>query len=155
MLKQKVVTLSLRGLRSIGRKALAKDKKKKKDAKKDKPAKLNKAVKKASKKAAKIAANPLVAEVVAATLLAAAAAIRNPRKAREIALSAGDELGNAAKGAAGQGNAFWKLAMDVAKRSVDALSEDEAPAPAKPRPAGRAAAKKAPAKPKKAAATKN
>ena len=133
---------------------MAKDKKKKKDGKKDKAAKLDKAVKKASRRAAKIAANPLVAEVVAATLLAAAAAIRNPRKAREIALSAGDELGNAAKGAVGQGNAFWKLAMDVAKRSVDALGGDEPLTAAKKAPVRKATVKKAAAKPRKPAATK-
>ena len=144
---------------------MAKDKKKKRDGKKDKAAKLNKAVKKASRKAARIAANPLVAEVVAATLLAAAAAIRNPRKAREIALSAGDELGNAARGAAGQGNAFWKLAMDVARRSIDALGEHQASAPAPARkapvrkapvrkaPVRKAAAGKAAKKPRKAAGT--
>jgi hypothetical protein len=133
---------------------MAKDKKKKRDGKKDKAAKLNKAVKKASRKAARIAANPLVAEVVAATLLAAAAAIRNPRKAREIALSAGDELGNAARGAAGQGNAFWKLAMDVARRSVDALGESESSAPAKRAPVRKAAVRKAAAKPRKPASVK-
>ena len=103
---------------------MGKDKKKKKDAKKDGPDKMKKVVKRATKKAAKIAQNPVVAEVVAATLVAAAAAIRNPKKAREIALAAGDELGNAAKGAAGQGGAFWQLAMDVAKRSVEALGDD-------------------------------
>ena len=143
---------------------MAKDKNKKKDGKKDKAIKVRKVVKKAKKRAAKMAANPLVAEVVAATLLAAAAAIRNPKKAREIALSAGDELGSAAKGAVGQGNAFWKLAMDVAKRSVDALGEDQPPAAAKKAPVRKAAvrkaavrkaaAKKPAARPKKPAAAK-
>ena len=104
---------------------MAKDKKKQKDAKKAKPDKVRKVVKRATKKAAKIAQNPVVAEVVAATLVAAAAALRNPKKAREIALAAGDEIGDAAKGAAAQGGAFWQLALDVAKRSVDALAEDQ------------------------------
>ena len=108
---------------------MAKDKKTKKDTKKRAknagPDKMKKVVKKATKKAAKIAQNPIVAEVVAATLVAAAAAIRNPKKAREIALAAGDEIGGAAKTATGQGGAFWQLAMDVAKRSVDALAEDQ------------------------------
>ena len=128
---------------------MAKDKKKQKDGKKDKASKggkTGKKFRKATEKATKLAANPLVAEVVAATLLAAAAAIRNPKKAREIALSAGDELSSAAKGAIGQGNAFWKLAMDVAKRSVDALGEDQAPAPARKAPVRKAAVKKAAAK---------
>ena len=119
---------------------MAKDKKSKKDTKKTKPDKLKKTVKKASKRAAKIAANPLVAEVVSATLLAAAAAIRNPKKAREIALAAGDEMTTVAKGAVGQGNVFWKLALDVAKKSIDALGE--APQSAKAAPVRKAAATK-------------
>jgi hypothetical protein len=135
---------------------MAKDKKKSggKKAKAGQASKTGKKFRKATEKAAKLAANPLVAEVVAATLLAAAAAIRNPRKAREIAMSAGDELGNAAKGAVGQGNAFWKLAIDVAKRSVDALGEGQAPGPAKKAPVRKATVKKAAAKPRKAAAAK-
>jgi len=133
---------------------MAKDKKGKKDGKKNKPDKLKKAVKKASKRAAKIAANPLVAEVVASTLLAAAAAIRNPKKAREIALAAGDEMTTAARGAVGQGNVFWKLALDVAKKSVDALGEAPKAAPVRKAAAKKPAAKKATAKPKKPAAAK-
>jgi hypothetical protein len=73
-------------------------------------------------KAVDLASNPLVAEVVAATLVAAAAAIKDPNKARAIANSVGDELGKAAKGAQG-GSAMWQLAMDVAKRSMSALAE--------------------------------
>lgn len=78
--------------------------------------------KKVKAKAVDLASNPLVAEVVAATLIAAAAAIKDPKKARAIAESAGDELGRAAKGTEA-GAAMWQLAMDVAKRSVSALSE--------------------------------
>ena len=103
---------------------MAKDKNKKPASKKPKPGKVRKVVRKATRKASKVASNPIVAEVVAATLLAAAAAIRNPKRARALALAAGDELGDAAKGAAGQGSAFWQLAVDIAKRSVDALGED-------------------------------
>jgi hypothetical protein len=94
----------------------------------------------------------LVSEVVAATLLAASAAIRNPKKAREIALAAGDEMTTAARGAVGEGNVFWKLALDVAKKSVDALGE--APRPAKAAPVRTAAAKKSAAKAKKPAAAR-
>lgn len=78
--------------------------------------------KKVKAKAADLASNPLVAEVVAATLVAAAAAIKDPKKARAIAESVGDELGKAAKGAQG-GSAMWQLAMDVAKRSMGALAD--------------------------------
>jgi hypothetical protein len=80
------------------------------------------AAKKVKAKAADLASNPLVAEVVAATLVAAAAAIKDPKKARQIAASAGDELGKAVKGAEA-GGALWLLAMDVARRSVAALAE--------------------------------
>jgi hypothetical protein len=84
-------------------------------------AKVTKAVQGARKKAAKIAANPAVAEVVAASLVAAAAAIRDPKKARAIATIVGAELETASKQAIDRGNAFWQLALDIAKRSIDAL----------------------------------
>lgn len=64
---------------------------------------------------------PEVSEIVAAALVGAAAALRDPAKARQLAASVGEEIEQAAKGAAGQGAAIWQLAMDVAKRSVDAL----------------------------------
>ena len=102
---------------------MAKDKKKK-DGKKGKANKAGKKFRKATEKAAKLAANPVVAEIVAAALLAAAAAVRNPDKARSVAKSAGDELSDAARTATRQGGAFWQLAVDIARRSVDALAED-------------------------------
>src|SRR6186713_2469122 len=55
-------------------------------------AKVTKVVQGARKKAATIAANPAVTEVVAASLVAAAAAIRDPKKARDIATIVGAEL---------------------------------------------------------------
>ena len=67
------------------------------------------------------ASRPEVSEIVAAALVGAAAALRDPTKARQLAASVGEEIEQAAKGAAGQGAAIWQLAMDVAKRSVDAL----------------------------------
>jgi hypothetical protein len=126
---------------------LAKDKKKREAAgKKDKKAKKAKAkpvvastataaapenskvvdaVRTAKRKATDLASNPAVAEVVAATLVAAAAALRNPQKARELAASARDELTAAGKAGTGQGNAFWQLALDVARRSVDTLGSSD------------------------------
>ncbi len=78
------------------------------------------------KKVAKAAAsNPVVAEVVAATLVAAAAAIRDPAKARHIAAAAGDELKALTKGTAKGGEAMWQLAMDVAGRSIAAFGAGE------------------------------
>ncbi|WP_309661179.1 hypothetical protein [Sphingomonas sp.] len=97
---------------------VAKDKNKKRAGKR---AKLAKAVQDAGQKAAKIATNPAVAEVVAASLVAAAAAIRDPKKARDLATIVGTELETASKQAIDRGNAFWQLALDIAKRSIDAI----------------------------------
>jgi hypothetical protein len=105
-------------------------------------AKVTKVVQGARKKAATIAANPAVTEVVAASLVAAAAAIRDPKKARDIATIVGAELETASKQAVDRGNAFWKMALDIAKRSIDALGGDSGRKKAKPK-----AAKKAKAKP--------
>jgi len=102
---------------------MAKDKKKAK-AKKAKPNKVEKKFRKVTEKAAKLAANPIVAEIVAAALVAAAAAVKNPQKARSVAKAAGDELSGAAKSATKQGGAFWQLAVDIARRSVDSLAEE-------------------------------
>ena len=54
-------------------------------------------------------------------MVAAAAAIRGPKKARDIATVVGAELETASKQAVDRGNAFWQLALDIAKRSIDAL----------------------------------
>lgn len=112
------------------------------------------AVRKVATKARKLAANPVVTEVVAATLVAAAAALKNPAKARALAESVADELQEASKAAATKTGAFWQLAMDIARRSVDTLGiEQKAGKPEKARkPAKPAKPKKAakPEKPKKA-----
>ena len=84
---------------------------------------VTKAVQEARKKATQLANNPAVAEVVAASLVAAAAAIKNPKTARSMAASVGDELEAASKQAVNRGNAFWKLALDIAKRSIDTLGQ--------------------------------
>ena len=102
---------------------MAKDKKSK--GKKDKPKKVEKKFRKATEKAAKLASNPIVAEIASAALLAAAAALRNPEKARSVAKAAGDELSGAARTVSKQGGAFWGLALDIARRSVDALAQDQ------------------------------
>jgi hypothetical protein len=86
----------------------------------------SKTVRKVAKKASRLASNPIVAEVVAATLVAAAAAIRDPKKARAMATAAGEELKSAAEGAKKTGDAWWQLAMDVAARSIDALGGADA-----------------------------
>ena len=124
---------------------MAKDKQKKKPAKPARPikrrvkaagartpakgsrgAKVAKVAQKAGKKAAGLAANPLVAEVVAATLVAAAAALRNPKKARDMAAAAAGELESASKATSKSGSALWQLALDVARRSIDSVGADGA-----------------------------
>ena len=107
-------------------------KKKDKKDKSTRSAKSTKSTAQRVKKATvKLASNPVVSEVVAATLVAAAAALRNPKKARALAESAADEIGAASKEMAGKGGTMWKLAMDVARKSLDALGGDEEPAPKK------------------------
>ena len=100
-----------------------------KAAKTAKAAKITKVAKSAKvqkvvKGAKKIAQNPMTTEVVAATLVAAAAALRDPKKAKALALEAADDLKKAAKSGA-DGGALWKLAPDVARRSIDAVGKDD------------------------------
>lgn len=100
---------------------------------KSRRATVTKAVRGARQTATKLASNPAVAEIVAASLVAAAAAIKNPKKARSMAASVGDELEAASKQAVNSGSAFWKMALDIAKRSIEALGSDSGKAKAKPR----------------------
>ncbi len=79
-------------------------------------------VQKVVKGAKKLAQNPLTTEVVAATLVAAAAALRDPKKAKALALEAADDLKKAAKSGA-DGGALWKLALDIARRSIDTVGK--------------------------------
>ena len=81
-------------------------------------------VQKVMKGAKKIAKNPMTTEVVAATLVAAAAALRDPKKAKALALSAADDLKKAAKSGA-DGGALWKLALDIARRSIDVVGKED------------------------------
>ena len=102
-----------------------------KAAKTAKAAKITKVAKSAKvqkvvKGAKKIAQNPMTTEVVAATLVAAAAALRDPKKAKALALEAADDLKKAAKSGVDSGEAMWKLALDVARRSIDALGPEKA-----------------------------
>lgn len=100
-----------------------------------KPKKLKSGVAKVAKNAGKIAAGMVVEEIVAATLVAAAAAMRDPKKARAIASAAGNELKSLTNEAAREGSALWKLALDIAGRSLDfvgnAREADEAAVPSR------------------------
>jgi hypothetical protein len=86
----------------------------------------------------KVAKDPMTTEVVAATLVAAAAALRNPKRAQALALEAGDDLKKAATSGV-KGSALWQLALDVARRSIDEIGKEgtrakkTAPKKAKPK----------------------
>lgn len=98
--------------------------------------KVAKAVVGAKSAAGKLSENPLVAEVVAAALVATAAALKDPKKARKLADNARSDLEDAAKEGGRKTSAFWQLALDVARRSIDALEQDgprKAPKSARPR----------------------
>ncbi len=88
-----------------------------------KAAAVKKAVRRVKDKTVKAAADhPLVAEVVAAALVGAAAALKNPAKARQLAESAADEITDAGKNTGAKGGALWLLALDIARRSVNSLA---------------------------------
>lgn len=139
---------------------MAKDKKKKKKDKGDGKARKSRAGADALKA---LAQNPLVADVVAAALVATSAALKDSRKAQRLATEASDELEALAKKGAEQGKAMWQLALQIGRRALDELTAEPAKATkpkaaAKPKPTFKAkpAAKpkptvKAAAKPKPAA----
>ena len=114
---------------------------------------------KVAKRLRDISKNPLIADIVAATLVGAAAALKDSKKARQLAVNAGDELEALAARGAKQGNALWQLALDVGQKSIEALGGDASPkarkakAKAKPRPRA-AAPKRAKSKPKSASSPK-
>lgn len=112
---------------------------KKTPAKTGSSAKVNKTLTKAKTKAVKLASNPLVAEVVASTLVAAAAAMRNPKQARAMAADVAEELNEMAGQAARKSGALWQLALDLARRSIDALGADDG---GKPKAKGKGKTKK-------------
>ena len=102
---------------------MAKDKKKSK--KKDKKNVSNPSSTVSSLKT--LSQNPLVADVVAAALVATAAALKDSNKARKLAEDAGDEVTALSKAGADRGSALWKLAVDVGRGALEAFNE-EAPA---------------------------
>ncbi len=106
---------------------MAKDKKKnkaKKGAKSDIAAK-------AAKRLKAMTANPMVADIVASALVGAAAALKDAKKARQLAAHAGDELETLARQGAERGNAMWQLALDIGRRSLESLTSDGKPRKAK------------------------
>lgn len=102
---------------------MSKDKKKKKkDKKKDKS---DGSLASATKSLKSISQNPLVADIVAAALVGAAAALKDSKKARQLAADAGDQLDEMSKQSANRGNAMWELALDVGRRTLEALAGEE------------------------------
>jgi len=71
-----------------------------------------------------LAQNPLIADVVAAALVSTAAALKDSKKARQLAEQAGDELETLAKEGAERGSAMWQLALDVGRRALDSFAGD-------------------------------
>ena len=97
---------------------MGKDKKKK-----DKKAKAGKAPGAVLTKLKAVGDNPLVADVVAAALVATAAALKDSNKARALASHASDELTKLSKSGASRGNAMWQLALDIGRRSLEEINE--------------------------------
>jgi hypothetical protein len=133
-----------------GEQDVAKDKSKKKAKKSVK----GDVAAKAAKRLKAMTSNPMVADIVASALVGAAAALKDAKKARQLAAHAGDEIETLAKQGAERGNAMWQLALDIGRRSLESLSRDEKPRKAKTAPKAKKAApkaKKAAPKAKKAA----
>ena len=104
---------------------VSKDKKKsKKNKKKDKG---NGSLSSATMSLKAMTENPLVADVVAAALVATAAALKDSKKARQLAGIAGDQLADLGKGSTDRGNAMWDLALDVGRRTLETLASETAP----------------------------
>jgi hypothetical protein len=147
---------------------MPKDKKEKKAAKADKGGiKMPKRLRKLGGKAMKLASQPAVSEIVAAALLSAATALRDNEGARKSAAKAGTAALDAAEGLGKEsgkiGASLSKLAIDLARRSLDNWERAEAgsatsggDSPSKPPKAARAKggkAKKGSGKKGKAAAS--
>ena len=114
---------------------VSKDKKKKKKAKKAGASSGARTLK-------NLAQNPLVADVVAAALVATASALRDSKRAQRLASEAGEELTKLAKEGSERGNALWDMALQIGRRSLEALAKEESSK--RSRPKSRSA--KAPAK---------
>lgn len=108
----------------------AKDKVKVKIPRRIAGVKVSKAVRQAGKSALKLAEQPAVSETVAAALLAAAAALRDPPATKRAAGAAAGAAGEAGQGALQLGDSLRRMAIDMARRTLDAWEA------ADPKPAG-------------------
>jgi hypothetical protein len=110
---------------SAGGQHVAKDKKKKKN---------DKGVGGGTMKTLKaLGQNRLVADVVAAALVATASALKDSKKAQRLASDAGDELTKLSKAGAKRGGALWDMALQIGRESLEALSGELGAKPAKPK----------------------
>ncbi|HEX2763269.1 MAG TPA: hypothetical protein VHM92_05415 [Allosphingosinicella sp.] len=85
--------------------------------------KVRTAARKAGTAAVKIAETPIVSETVAAALMAAAASLAGPPKTRKAAAAGTAQAGTEALKL---GDALRRIAIDVARRTLDAWEEAEA-----------------------------
>ena len=110
---------------------MSKDKKKKKEKKAKKAASAKGNTLKA------LAQNPLVADVVAAALVATASALKDSKRAQRLATEAADELGKLSTAGAEQGNALWEMALQIGRRSLEALTAEDTAKRVEPKSGGR------------------
>jgi hypothetical protein len=87
--------------------------------------KVPKSVREAGKQALKLAERPAVSEAVAAALLAAAAALRDPPASKRAAGAAANAAGEAGQDAIKLGDSLRKMAIDMARRTLDAWESSE------------------------------
>jgi urease accessory protein UreF len=87
--------------------------------------KVSKAVRQAGKTALKLAETPAVSETVAAALLAAAAALRDPPATKRAAGAAATKAGEAGQEAIRLGDSLRRMAIDMARRTIDAWEAAE------------------------------
>jgi hypothetical protein len=117
-----------------------KDKGKAGGSKKSGRVRVPKKIRKLGAKAMDLAHEPVVADIVAAALLSAAAALRDGKDVRRAARAAGvagaeaaTAAGEAAKEAGKVGDSLRKLAIDLARRTLDSWdASGEDPKPSKP-----------------------
>ena len=101
---------------------------------KDKKKKKSKKSPKAGATLKSLAQNPLVADVVAAALVATASALKDSKRARALASDAADELAKLSKKNAERGNALWDMALQIGRRSLETLVADGKPKRASAKP---------------------
>ena len=88
-----------------------------------------------------LANNRLVADIVAAALVATASALKDRKRRRPSRRAPARSFENLAKEGAERGNAMWKLALEVGRRAIDTIAGDEAKPATKSKSKAKAKAK--------------